>query len=161
MRAKSNSRLHQAALVALLILTAPLWLGLGVIAIVAHVVRQTALYAIVWFWWIGFAPRRVLFVYSDSPNWKEHIEHVVLPRLPENSVVLNWSQRSEWPRFALSVCLFRAFAGRREFNPIGLVFRRFDLVARYRFWQPFRDMKNGRPEALRTLEERLFADLAG
>ena len=161
MRTKSKSRLRWALLLALLIVTAPLWLSLVVVAILARVVQLIALYAIVWFWWIGLAAQRVLFVYSDSPNWKEHIEDVVLPRLPENSVVLNWSQRSEWPRFGVSVWLFRAFAGRREFNPIGLVFRRFDLVARYRFWQPFRDMKHGRPEALQTLEKRLFADLAG
>jgi hypothetical protein len=61
----------------------------------------------------------------------------------------------------VSVWLFRAFAGRREFNPIGLVFERFDLVVRYRFWQSFRDMKHGRPETLRTLEQKFFADLAG
>jgi hypothetical protein len=79
---------------------------------------------------------------------------VILPRLPENSVVLNWSNHGQWPRFSVPVLLFRAFAGSREFNPIALVFERFSLVARYRFWQPFRDLKHGRPEALRMLEER-------
>jgi hypothetical protein len=57
--------------------------------------------------------------------------------------------------------LFRTFAGSREFNPIGLVFERFGLVARYRFWQPFRDLKHGRPAALRMVEERFFAHVAG
>ena len=147
--------------VALLVVTAPLWLALAGVAILAHGVRQAALYVIVWLWWIGHAPRRVLFVYSDSPNWKEYIEQVVLPRLPENSVVLNWSRRSQWPRIGVSVWLFRTFAGRREFNPIGLVFRRFSLVVRYRFWESFRDMKHGRLGTLRTLEERFFADIAG
>jgi hypothetical protein len=161
MRTKSNSRLRRTLVAVLLVATTPLWLALTAVAILAHVVRQAALYAIVWLWWIGLAPRRVLFVYSDSPNWKEHIEHAILPRLPANSVVLNWSQRSEWPRVGVSVWLFRAFAGRREFNPIGLVFERFDLVVRYRFWQSFRDMKHGRPETLRTLEQKFFADLAG
>ena len=45
--------------------------------------------------------------------------------------------------------------------PIGLVFERFRLVARYRFWGPFREMRHGRPEALRMLEERFFAHVAG
>jgi len=119
-----------------------------------------ALYVLVWAWWIGRARRRVLFVYSDSPNWKEHIEVNILPKLPPSTVVLNWSQRRSWPKFNLSVILFRCFAGEREFNPIALVFERFDRVERYRFWQPFRDAKHGRPEALQMLEARLFKHTA-
>jgi len=144
-----------------LVITAPLWLAFALLAILAHVVRQAALYAIVWFWWAGLARRRVLFVYSDGANWKEYIEQNILPRLPHNSVILNWSQRSQWPRFDISIWLFRAFAGNREFNPIGLVFERFAPVACYRFWKPFREMKHGRAEALRLLEERFFAHVTG
>jgi hypothetical protein len=153
--------MNQALLVLLLVVTAPIWLALVILAVLAHVVRQVALYLIVWFWWIGRDRRRTLFVYSDSPNWKDYIERMILPRLPENSVVLNWSNRNRWPRFSMPVLLFRTFAGSREFNPIGLVFERFDLVARYRFWQPFRDLKHGRPAALRGLEERFFTHVAG
>jgi hypothetical protein len=160
MSTKSNSKLHQTLLVVLLVITAPLWLVLAAVAMLAHGVRQVALYAIVWFWWVGPATRRVLFVYSDSPNWKEYIEQVILPRLPANSVALNWSERRRWPRFGVSTWLFRAFGGAREFNPIGLVFDRFGLVARYRFWRPFREMKHGRPEALLVLTEGFFAHLA-
>jgi hypothetical protein len=104
----------------------------------------------------GRARRDVLFVYSDSPNWKEHIEQQILPRLPRNSVVLNWSQRKQWPRFSLAGFLFRTFAGYREFNPIALVFARFGLVERFRFWQPFRDARHGKDESLRMLEAGLF-----
>jgi hypothetical protein len=158
---KPTSGVRRILVVALLGVTAPLWLGLLAMAVLAHAIQRVTLYSIVWLCWIGLAPRRILFVYSDSPNWKEHIEQVILPRLPENSVVLNWSQRGTWPRFSVSVWLFHAFAGRREFNPIGLVFSRYRLVARYRFWQPFRDAKHGHPDSLRTLEARFFADLAG
>jgi hypothetical protein len=98
-------------------------------------------------------------VCSDSPNWKEHIEQQILPRLPQNAVVLNWSRRTQWPRFSLGVRLFRAFAGNREFNPIALVFGRFRLVERFRFWQPFRDAKHGKDESLRVLEAALFERL--
>ena len=132
-KTKSNSTVSRTPLVILLVITASLWLVLAAVAILAHVVRQVGLYAIVWFWWVGLASRRVLFVYSDSPNWKDYIEQVILSRLPENSVVLNWSQRRQWPRLGISIWLFRAFAGSLEFNPIGLVFERFGLVARYRF----------------------------
>jgi hypothetical protein len=126
-----------------------LWLpiGLSLMAVVAllRLLDAAALYAGVWLWWIGRAQRRVLFVYSDSPSWKEHIESEILPRLPSTAVVLNWSERSRWPRLSLPVRLFGRFSGQSEFNPIGLVFERFAWVRRYRFWQPLRDMKHGRP----------------
>jgi hypothetical protein len=138
--------------VALLVVAAPLVLAV----IVAYGVWTCALYLVVWFWWIGPAPRRVLLVYSDSPNWKEYIEQQILPRLPQNSVVLNWSRRKQWPRLSLAVFLFRTFAGRREFNPIALVFTRFGLVERFRFWQPFRDAKHGNHQPLEMLEAALF-----
>jgi hypothetical protein len=158
---KATSKLNRTLLVLVLVVTAPLWLALVVVAVLVHAVWEVALYLTVWFWWIGHNRRRTIFVYSDSPNWKEYIDRVILPRLPENSVVLNWSNRGQWPRFAVPVLLFRTFAGRREFNPIALVFERFGLVGRYRFWQPFRDLKHGKPEALRMLEERFFAHVAG
>jgi hypothetical protein len=103
----------------------------------------------------------VLFVYSDSPNWKEHVEENILPRLPENSVVLNWSHRSSWKKSNASVILFRCFAGTEEFNPIGLVFDRFSAVKRYRLWQAFRDAKHGHPDALKLVERRFLEHAAG
>ena len=141
--------------IALLVVAAPLLLTV----VVAHAVWIGALYLAVWIWWIGRATRRVLFVYSDSPNWKEYIEQQILPRLPQNAVVLNWSRRKQWPRFSLAVLLFRAFAGGREFNPIALVFTRFGFVERFRFWQPFRDAKHGKDEPLKMLEAALFERL--
>ena len=38
----------------------------------------------------------ILFVYSDSSNWKDHVEEKILPRLAACSVILNWSKRREW-----------------------------------------------------------------
>lgn len=32
---------------------------------------------------------RVLFVYSDSPNWQEYIEEYLLTKIPSHSVVFN------------------------------------------------------------------------
>jgi hypothetical protein len=141
--------------IALLVVAAPLVLSV----VMAYAVWIGALYLVVWSWWIGRAPRRVLFVYSDSPNWKEHIEQRILPRLPQNAVVLNWSRRAQWPRFSLAVLLFRAFSGDREFNPIALVFARFEFVERFRFWQPFRDAKHDKDESLNMLEAALFERL--
>ena len=157
------SRAKDVALLTTVVVTAPLWLpliaGLVVLVVVVRAVQVASLYAVVWTFWIGCAPRRVLFVYSDSPNWKEHVETRILPGLPANAVVLNWSGRARW-RLSLPVLLFRCFAGQREFNPIGLVFERLSPVERYRFWQPFRDARHGRREALELLEARFLRHAA-
>ena len=159
-RDRHVSKAEQAFLLAMVVLTAPLWLAAIIVLVIGRVIQVVALYALVWLWWIGWARRRVLFVYSDSPNWKEHVEANILPKLPANTVVLNWSNRAQWSRFSVPVMLFRCFAGEREFNPIGLVFERLDVVERYRFWQAFRDAKHGHSETLRVVETKFLDHVA-
>ena len=69
-----------------------------------------------WFWRRHAARGRpVLFIYSESPNWQTHIESNILPRIRERSVVLNWSQRKEWPdRSTWEARFVRHFAGRAD-----------------------------------------------
>ena len=100
--------------------------------------------------------RRVLFVYSDSPVWKTHVETAVLPRLPPTASVLNWSERSRWPSWSLSVWLFRYYAGSREYNPLAIVVRPWGTPKVFRFWQAFRDYRHGKERALRAAEAELF-----
>ena len=54
------------------------------------------------------------------------------------------------------VALFRAFAGREEFNPLGILVppegRRVHVV---RFWRAFRDHKHGKPRLLQPAEADL------
>lgn len=38
--------------------------------------------------------RFILFVYSDSPNWKSYIERSILPQIQDYAIVLNWSERN-------------------------------------------------------------------
>src|SRR5271170_2002013 len=59
------------------------------------------LYLAIWAIWLPRG-RRVLFVYSNSPNWQAYVEEKIIPRLPSKSAILNYSERSKWPRFTLS-----------------------------------------------------------
>jgi hypothetical protein len=95
-------------------------------------------------------------VYSNSPVWKSYIETEVLPRLPSTAAVLNWSERSHWSFWSLSVWLFRFYAGTREYNPLAIVVRPWRGPKLFRFWRAFRDSKHGRDESLRSLETAFF-----
>jgi hypothetical protein len=157
----AQSRIKRWILSVLLIVTAPLWVTLVALLLFHALLKVVVLHTLAWTLWIGRARRRALFVYSDSPNWKAYVETRILPQLPRNTIVLNWSQRALWSRKDLSVRLFHGFAGDREFNPIGLVFERFRLVGEYRFWRPFRDAKHGNPVPLQVIERQFLQHATG
>jgi hypothetical protein len=56
--------------------------------------------------WLKWRQRFVLFVYSDSPIWKEYIETKVIPKLQKHAVILNWSERKAWKN-SLAILAFR------------------------------------------------------
>jgi hypothetical protein len=133
---------------------------------------------------VRWYPKRkvAVFVYSNSPHWKEYIETNLLPKLSPYAAVLNWSEKSRWPQkwYALSRQIFEHWAGvslerwkgklrwgpkrelgviywgGEEFNPIAIVFVPWWKPKVFRFWKAFKDFKHGRDKALRDLE----ADLA-
>ena len=111
-----------------------------------------------WFWGAHAARgRRVLFVYSDSPNWMAYIEENILPRIADRAVVLNWSERRLWSKKApWEARFFHRFAGDRDFNPIALVFCDRGRIRSVRFHRPFLDFKHGDDSALRDAEAELF-----
>lgn len=113
----------------------------------------------VWIWRAHAAHgRRVLFVYSDSPNWQTYIEGHILPILGDRAVVLNWSQRRLWPSTSpWEARFFHHFAGDREFNPLALVFRPGGHIRPVRFYRPFLDFKHGKDSALKEAEAQLIA----
>ena len=109
--------------------------------------------------WVFWCPRGkyILFVYSDSPIWKDYIEKNILPRLQTCAVILNWSQRKSWPRwFSLPVMLFNFFGGRRKFNPIGIVFHPLKLRKVFRFWEPFQEYKHGNSQPLAEIQSQFL-----
>jgi hypothetical protein len=116
------------------------------------------LHVLLWVLWSP-AGKRVLFVYSNSPVWQSYIEDNILPKLPQGSVVLNWSERRRWHSWSLSAVVFHCFGGSREFNPLAIVVRPLRWVRVFRFWRAFRDAKHGNPNALRLLETQFFSYL--
>ena len=98
----------------------------------------------------------VLFVYSDSPNWKSYIESQVLPSIKDHAIVLNWSERSRWKgKKSWPVRAFRHWGGRKEFNPLAIVFCGLTRVRTIRFYQAFRDFRHGKEGPLREAESQL------
>jgi len=101
--------------------------------------------------------KRILLVYPCSPNWQSYIDTTWLPQVAPHAVVLDWSDRGQWPKRApVEVLAFRYWGGTNEFNPLALLFPRRGRVRTLRFWQAFRDLKHGNELALRTAEVELF-----
>lgn len=119
-------------------------------------------------WWLkyqfwrrhGRFGRFVLFVYSDSPNWKDYVEANILPRIAKHAVTLNWSRRREWARSSpFEAKIFRRWAGAEEFNPLAIIITPDGRVRAVRFRQAFRDFTHGRGQALREAEDSLFGEV--
>ena len=63
--------------------------------------------------------------------------------------------RKRWS-FSLARLAFYHFGGDRRFNPLAVMFQPFRRTRTFRFWEPFRDFKHGRPEALHALGKQFF-----
>lgn len=122
--------------------------------LVSWLVYSICLHIVIWVWWCARG-RDVLFVYSDSPIWREYLETTVLPRITRRAIVLNWSERKRW-KVSLATMAFRHFGGHREFNPLAVVFRPLRLTRAFRFWKPFKDFKHGNSQSLERLQSEFF-----
>ena len=140
--------------VTLLVLLLPVIIVSVAAAAILSVLSTACLHLAIWTWWC-LRGRDILFVYSESPIWHDYVEVNILPLLGERGVVLNWSERKRWP-VSLSRLAFHHFGGRRHFNPLAVVFRPFRRTRTFRFWEPFREFKHGRPAALHALEQQFF-----
>ena len=130
-----------------------------ILVLLAYGTSALLLHIALWLVW-GPLGRNVLFVYSNSPAWQEYIEQNLLPRLPETTLVLNWSERRKWKRLTLGYLAFRFFGGSREFNPLAVIVQPLRWAKCFRFWKPFRDFKHGKPESLAKLENEFFEYLS-
>ena len=116
----------------LVALLSPLLAAIVMVALLAYGVSAVALHVLLWLLWSPLG-KRVLVVYSNSPVWQIYFEEQILPRLPSNAVVLNWSDRRHWRRWSLAYFTFRFFGGDREFNPLAVVVRPFRWSKTFRF----------------------------
>jgi len=105
--------------------------------------------------WLTWKKQRVLFVYSDSPTWKDYIEREILPYVRDRAVILNWSERRKWKN-SLAVLAFRYFGGYRNFNPIAILFRPFHFVKTYRFFEAFKEFKRGDRKKVEEIRKEFF-----
>lgn len=134
-----------------LFVLAPLWLPFLAIVALFHYTYSVILYLAIWLVWCR-SGARALLVYSRSPHWQTHIENIFLPKLPSSTIVLNWSDRSTWPRWSLSVRAFNHFLGYREHTPSVIVFRPFRRAKVFRLFEAFQEFKHGNSEPLQNLE---------
>jgi hypothetical protein len=101
--------------------------------------------------------KMILFVYSDSSNWKEYIETNILPRIEARSIILNWSKRREWgSQMQLETKLFNQWAGQGEFVPVAILFSRTGEVRTFRLWQLSQNPKHGKGGVSKEAERALF-----
>lgn len=148
-------RVWQAAFVVLLL---PVLLPLGVLALTFWLMHRVTLYLLVWMLWLPKG-KDILFVYSDSPIWKEYMTQQLLPLVQERAIVLNWSERSRWRKWSLSVRVFRSIGGSREFNPMVILFRPLRRARTFRFWSAFREWKHNKTELVERLRNEMFLHL--
>src|SRR5579863_4878812 len=110
----------------LLIVSAPVWvpflLFLLLLLLIVVPLCYLVVYLCIWFSWLTRG-RDILFVYSDSPVWRDYMLSEMLPMVEGRAVVLNWSERSAWKWWSLRVLAFRLFAGTKAFNLLLVVFR--------------------------------------
>ena len=143
-----ENNISKAFIALLLIVLSPIL----IIAVFLYLLWGVILYIAIWLTW---RKERLLFVYSDSPTWKDYIEGEILPYIQDRAVILNWSERRKWGN-SLAVLVFRYFGGYRNFNPMALVFRPFRFVRTYRFFEAFKEFKHGDPKKVDQIKKELF-----
>lgn len=129
-----------------------------ILLVAHHALSKFILNALVWVKWC-LRGKFILFVWSDSPIWREYIQQNILPQIEHCSIILNWSQRKQWRWWSLPVSVFLFFGGSQEFNPMAVVFRPFHCTRVFRFWYPFKDFKHGKKKVLIEMTQELMKEI--
>lgn len=148
---KKTSWVSKAFLTLFLLIFSPIWM----IGVLLYFLWGATLYLAVW---LTQKKQFVVFVYSNSPIWKNYIEAEILPLIRGHAIILNWSERRDW-RNTVAVFAFRYFGGYRNFNPLGIVVPRFRRAKTYRFFEAFKEFKHGNPEKVEEVKQEFFKKL--
>lgn len=143
--------LSKTLLTCLIIILSPILM----VAVLLYLLWGAILYLAIW---LTSKKNVVVFVYSNSPTWKDYIETEILPYIQARAVILNWSERRNWGP-SLPVLALRYFGGYRNFNPIALIFRPFRFVRTFRFYKAFQRFKHGDPGEVEKIRRDLFEAL--
>jgi hypothetical protein len=117
------------------------------------------IYFAIWSSWLTRG-KDILFIYSDSPIWRDYMLSEILPLVEDRAIVLNWSERRTWKRWSLRVLAFKLFAGQKAFNPLIVVFRPFLKAKKFRFWPAFREWKQGNRQSVDKLKQEVTRTLS-
>src|SRR5437868_12658534 len=102
----SRTALQAAFIIVLL----PLTIALAILSLILLALHRIFLYMLVWLLWLPRG-KDVLFVFSDSSVWRDYMAQQVLPLVHERAVVVNWSERSKWPKLWFPAHVLRTFGG--------------------------------------------------
>ena len=102
--------------------------------------------------------RRILLVYSRNPLWQSYIESNWLPRLGEQAVLFNWSDRRELKH----VKSFEARVSQYWLDggvdiPIVLMFSGIVRTRHIGLREAFCALEQGKPDKLHAAESEMFA----
>jgi hypothetical protein len=151
---EKQSRLSRIAGAIAITLLLPLIIPMGLVVLTLLGMHKLLLYLLIWCLWLPKG-KDTLLIYSESPIWRDYMTQEILPLLKHRAVVLNWSERGKWPKWSFAVHVFHSFSGRREFNPMVVLFRPFHTAMFYRFWSPFKEWKRGQTAAVDSLRREL------
>jgi hypothetical protein len=98
----------------------------------------------------------IIFVYSDSPNWKDYIEANILPIIRQHTILLNWSERRNWESSSWIIKAFKHWGGESDFNPMAIVRCNFFKIQIIRFNKAFHENKFGKADLLKKVESELI-----
>ncbi len=136
----------------------PLLLVLALLCLSVFVISRLAVFPLIWILWLPRG-KDTLFIYSDSPIWREYMTNEVLPLISERAVVLNWSERRTWNKWSLATWAFHTVSGPRNYNPMVVMFRPLRSPRTFRFWSAFQESKHGNTGSVERLKEDLRATL--
>lgn len=97
----------------LLLVLLPILIPYVALYLLVSLFGRLLLYVAVFAFWLPRG-KDTLFVYWNSPHWKENIEASILPAIRRRAVMLNWSERATWRQWSLAVSCFRHFGGGRS-----------------------------------------------